>query len=136
VHELALAEAVMSAALEAAEREGFSQIRSIEVRIGELQRIRPDVFEFALKQVLPASEPRLESTRITLEMERARLRCRACGREFGLADASGPVGHDAAEAIHFVPELAHSFLCCPDCASPDFEVRGGRGVSIESIEGQ
>lgn len=135
MHELALAEAVLSAALEAAEREGIARIRRIAVRIGELQRIRRDVFEFALREVLPADEPRLESVRIQLETDRARLRCRPCGREFGLADASGPTGADQAEAIHFVPELAHAFVSCPGCGSPDFEVSGGRGVTIEAIEG-
>ena len=43
---------------------------------------------------------------------------------------------DAAEAIHFVPELAHAFMRCPDCGSPDFEVAAGRGVAISGIEGE
>ena len=39
------------------------------------------------------------------------------------------------EAIHFIPELAHAFLECPSCQSPDFELLQGRGVSIGAIEG-
>ena len=135
MHELALAEAVIAAALEVADREAMSGIERIAVRIGELQRIQREVFEFALREVLPASEPRLASTRITLETEAARFLCRPCGRSFSLADTGGPEGEREAEAIHFVPELAHGFLCCPGCQSPDFEVVEGRGVSIAAIEG-
>jgi hydrogenase nickel incorporation protein HypA/HybF len=41
-----------------------------------------------------------------------------------------------AEAVHFIPELAHAFLQCPSCGSPDFEMLAGRGVSIGSIEAE
>ncbi|MHC4548882.1 MAG: hydrogenase nickel incorporation protein HypA [Planctomycetota bacterium] len=135
MHEFALAEAVLTSALDAAEKEKLSRITAIRVRIGELQRIKQDIFEFALKEVMPASEPRLAETEITLEIEPARFRCRACERRFALADV-GEQGADEAEAIHFIPELAHAFLRCPDCRSPDFEVAEGRGVVIESIEGE
>jgi hydrogenase nickel incorporation protein HypA/HybF len=136
VHEFALAEAVIAAALEAADREGLARITRIDVRIGELQRIEREVFDFALQEVLPAEEPRLAATRIAVEAEAARFRCRPCGRCFELADTSGPGGADAGEAMHFVPELAHAFLDCPGCRSPDFEVIAGRGVSIAAIEGE
>jgi len=135
MHEFALAEAVMTTALQAADRERLDRILAIRVRIGELQRIKKDVFEFALKEMVPATEPRLFATEITLEIEPARFRCRACDRSFLLADA-GEQSEDEAEAIHFVPELAHAYLRCPGCSSADFEVLGGRGVSIDAIEGE
>jgi hydrogenase nickel incorporation protein HypA/HybF len=135
VHEFALAEAVLTSALQAADRERLDRILAIRVRIGELQRIRKDVFAFALKEMLPAAEPRLAATEMTLEIVPARFRCRACDRSFDLAEA-GEQGADEAEAIHFVPELAHAFLRCPGCGSADFEVAAGRGVSIEAIEGE
>lgn len=136
MHELALADAVIATALEAAERENLRRITRIEVRVGELQRIRRDVFEFALKEVMPESEPRLARAEITLEIEPARFECRACGRDFTLADATGSEDEEHSEAIHFIPELAHAFLQCPHCRSPDFELREGRGVRIESLEGE
>ncbi|MHC4954112.1 MAG: hydrogenase nickel incorporation protein HypA [Planctomycetota bacterium] len=135
MHEFALAEAVLTSALQAADKERLDRILAIRVRIGELQRIKKDTFEFALKEMLPAAEPRLAATEMTLEIEPARFSCRACDRSFGLAEA-GEQGPDEAEAIHFVPELAHAFLRCPACASADFEVAGGRGVSIDAIEGE
>ena len=40
------------------------------------------------------------------------------------------------ESIHFVPELAHAFLRCPDCDGADFEVVAGRGVVLQELEGE
>jgi len=136
MHEMALADAVIKTALHAAEKEGLQEVRRIVVRIGELQNIKPDVFEFALTSVKPPDEPRLRRAEIVLEIQPARFECRPCKHRFGLADTDGPLGHDAAEAIHFIPELAHAFLSCPACGSPDFELIEGRGVTIEAIEGQ
>lgn len=135
MHEFALADAVIRAALDAAKKERMCRIIRVDVRIGELQRIKRDVFEYALKQIRPAGEPLLESAEITLETEPVRFRCRPCGSAFGIDDTDGPSDEDQAEAIHFIPELAHSFIRCPRCHSPDFEVTQGRGVSIRSIEG-
>ena len=136
MHELALAEAVVQAALDTAAQNGISRLTRIVVQIGELQSIEREVFEFALREVLPASEPRIASARIDLEREPAGFRCRPCGREFTLADSEGPVDDEESEAIHFVPELAHAFVCCPDCGSPDFEVTAGRGVVLRLLEGE
>jgi hydrogenase nickel incorporation protein HypA/HybF len=42
---------------------------------------------------------------------------------------------EVSEAIHFVPEMAHVYIKCPSCGSPDFEVVEGRGVWLQSIKG-
>jgi len=136
MHEFALAEAVVSAALREADRAGIARIEAIEVAIGELQRIRRETFEFALKEVLPSNEPRLAGAEMRLTIEPARFACRACEHEFGLKEAGGTGDSDEEEAIHFIPELAHSYLRCPGCGSPDFELRQGRGVMLKRIEGQ
>ena len=134
MHELALADAVVTTAIKAARDNGIKTIERIEVRVGELQRISRETFEFSLKEVLPREKPEIAGAKIELEIEPARFRCRPCGREFSLADTGGPKDREEAEAIHFIPELSHAYLACPGCASPDFEVLAGRGVSIESIE--
>ena len=136
MHEWALAEGVIRTALEAGRNEGFRSISRITVKIGELQRIEKEVFETALRHVMPPSEPRLAGARVELGIEPARFRCRPCGAEFTLGEIDGPVGPDQLESIHFIPELAHAFMACPRCASPDFEVLEGRGVWIEAVEGE
>jgi hydrogenase nickel incorporation protein HypA/HybF len=135
MHEWALAEGVIKTALEAGEKDGLTSISRVSVKIGELQRIKTEVFENALQTVMPQADPRLASTRIELEIEPARFRCRPCRAEFVLADLDGPVDHDQLESIHFIPELAHAFMSCPRCHSPDFEVIEGRGVWIDAVEG-
>ena len=136
MHEWALAEGVIKTALEVGEKQGLRSITKISVKIGELQRIKKDVFQIALETVMPEANPRLASTRIALEIEGARFRCRPCQTEFALGEVDGPVDRDQLESIHFIPELAHAFMSCPACRSPDFEVIEGRGVWIDAIEGE
>jgi hydrogenase nickel incorporation protein HypA/HybF len=136
MHELALADAVIATAIDAAEKNGITRITRISIRIGQLQSIKSDVFEFALRELVPNSEPRVASASIEVEQEPARFACRPCGHEFVLTPSTGPASDEESEAIHFIPELAHSFLHCPKCNSPDFEVLQGRGVTIEAIEGE
>lgn len=136
MHEFALAEAVIATALETAAKEGIARLSRIVVRIGELQAIEREPFELALRQAIPAAESRLARTRIVVEDEPARFRCRPCDVEFGLDETGGPLPHADSEAVHFVPELAHAFLRCPGCGSPDFEVLQGRGVTLQTLEGE
>ncbi len=39
------------------------------------------------------------------------------------------------ESIHFIPEVAHTYIKCPKCGSPDFEIIKGRGIWLEKIKG-
>lgn len=132
MHEMALAEGVVATALDIARERG--RLRRVVVTIGELQRIEPELFDQCLEAVRPADEPLLRDVEISLRTEPVGLRCRACRRDYGLDDLASPLDADELEAIHFVPELAHSYISCPGCGSPDFEVTAGRGVWVERIE--
>jgi hydrogenase nickel incorporation protein HypA/HybF len=136
MHELALAEAVIATAIDAAKEQGIARLSRITVSVGELQSIENSAFEQALQELRPASDPRIAGALFVVLLERARFRCRPCGREFALGGETTPNGQEESEAIHFVPELAHAFLECPECRSPDFEVLAGRGVAIASLEGE
>jgi hydrogenase nickel incorporation protein HypA/HybF len=135
MHEMALAEAVVAAAIDTAEKNGIAKITRIEVRVGELQQIERETFRFAIEQLIPSTEPRIAGAVLDVQDDAAAFACRRCARTFALADTPRPEDHDASEAIHFVPELAHAYLRCPDCGSPDFEVTAGRGVRLGAIEG-
>lgn len=136
MHELALADAVLAAAIDVAGKEGMTRVLRVDVRVGELQRIRAELFEEALREMRRRRGGRLGEAAIEVAVEPARFRCRPCAAEFGLRDVPAPQGEREAEAIHFVPELAHAYLRCPACHSPDFEVLAGRGVAIAAIEGE
>lgn len=135
MHEYALAQAVVSATLATADVERMDRVLRIDVHVGQLQHISRETFDDALAKFLPTADPRLASTKVVVTIQLARFRCRPCGNRFTLEDA-GRQDARTQEAIHFVPELAHAFLKCPGCESPDFDIESGRGVSIAHIEGE
>ncbi|MCK4582169.1 hydrogenase maturation nickel metallochaperone HypA, partial [Candidatus Bathyarchaeota archaeon] len=61
------------------------------------------------------------------------FKCRNCGNEWDFT--SEGMTEDVSEAIHFVPEMAHVYIRCNECGSPDFEVAEGRGVWLATIKG-
>ena len=130
MHEWALAEAVISTASQIAEKEGLKAISEVKIKVGELQQLELDIFEFALSQLKTSI---FKDAQFDIETVKAELKCRVCGHEwfFSKARLSG----DSAEAIHFVPETIHAYIKCPKCGSPDFEILKGRGIWLESIKG-
>ena len=133
MHEWALAEAVVEAALQEAGKDGLKEITGIKVTLGELQQIERDVFGFALEEIVRQSGPLASKATIDLSIETALFRCRPCAREWDFAGSG--LSAEEAESVHFIPEVAHVFMRCPGCGSPDFEVARGRGVWVSSIDG-
>ncbi len=129
MHEWALAEAVLSAASEIAGREQLDEVTEINISIGELQDIEREIFKFALSQMKPA---KFEKTRFRITSAKTILKCRNCGNDWQLKNQFDATQK---EAIHFVPEVAHTYIKCPKCTSPDFEITQGRGIWIRNIKG-
>lgn len=130
MHEWALAEGVISTAARIANEGGLDKVTEVVVRIGELQQVEHEVLDFALDQL---RTPIMRDAKFILESISAKLRCRVCGVEWRFSPDA--LGEEVSEAIHFVPEMAHVYLKCPGCGSPDFEVVEGRGVWLASIKG-
>jgi len=126
-----LAESVIAAATQIAEKEGLKQVTEIIVKIGEMQDVDRPIFRFALMQLKPAI---FKKTNFRILKAKAKLKCRVCDNQWVLKKQT--LDKNAAEAIHFVPEIAHTYIKCPKCGSPDFEILEGRGVWIESIKGE
>jgi hydrogenase nickel incorporation protein HypA/HybF len=130
MHEWALAEAVIAAAKQIAEKEGLKQITEIDVKVGELQGVEKSILRFALSQLKTAQ---LKNAKIRISTAKATMKCKVCGITWRLQ--KNKLDKNTAEAIHFVPEVVHTFIKCPKCGSPDFEIVEGRGVWLESIKG-
>jgi hydrogenase nickel incorporation protein HypA/HybF len=130
MHEWALAEAVIAAASEVAEKEGLSEVTEVKIKVGELQQIEREILEFAFSQL---KSSKFKDAKFTIEIAKAEFKCRACGKKWLFS--SEKLDEETAEAIHFVPEVAHTYIKCPKCGSPDFEILEGRGVWLESIRG-
>lgn len=131
MHEWALAESVVSKASQMAEEEGIREVTEVKVKVGELQHLEMEIFKFALFQL---KNSKLEKAKIDIETVKANLKCRACGKQW-VFDRD-EMDTDTAEAIHFVPEIVHTYIKCPKCGSPDFEILRGRGVWLESVRGR
>ena len=130
MHEWALAEAILASAKQVAERENLKEVTEVTIKVGELQQIEPPILRFALNQMKPES---FKKAKFHILKAKSTLKCRACGTtwQFSLKK----LDKATAEAIHFVPEAAHSFVKCPKCGSPDFEIVSGRGVWLEDLKG-
>ena len=132
MHEWSLAQAVINGALEYAEKHGLKRAIKISIMLGELQQIDVPAFKLALKELI--KEQQTYKIKFKIKEEKAKLRCRACGFEWLFSKTKEKLSEQDSELIHFVPEVAHTYIRCPKCKSPDFEIIKGRGVQIESIE--
>ncbi len=130
MHEWALAEAILASAKQVAEQEKLKEVTEVTIKVGELQQIEPPILRFALTQLKPEL---FRKTKFHILKAKSTLKCRVCATtwQFSLKK----LDKAAAEAIHFVPEASHSFIKCPKCGSPDFEIVTGRGVWLEDIKG-
>lgn len=135
MHEWALAEAVVATAVKIASKEKIKEITEMKIKVGELQKLDIEIFEFALREISQPARELLKKAKIEIEIEKGVLRCRVCGYDWNFSQAKKGLSGENCESIHFVPELAHIFVKCPQCKSPDFEVIKGRQIWIESIEG-
>jgi len=136
MHEWALAEAVVTTAVKEGEKAKLKKITKIKVVIGELQQIDKELFKSLLQDIIHLEDSKVREAKVEVEFEEAVLKCRVCGHELSFSKSRKKLSSEEAEMIHFIPEMAHVYLRCPKCGSPDFEVEKGRGVWIESIEGE
>ena len=130
MHEWALAEGVISTATRFAEENDLTEVTEVVVMVGELQQVEHEVLQFAFEQL---KTPLFKNAEFVLKTQPAKFRCRNCGHEWGFT-AEG-MTEEVSEAIHFVPEMAHVYIKCCQCGSPDFEVTEGRGVWLATIKG-
>ncbi len=136
MHEWALAESIVLAALDAAKSEKLKKITEINIQIGELQQIEQDIFEFAIQEIIKSHKKMLKNVKINIATEKSKLKCKICNHEWMFSDMKENLNEDESEAIHFIPEVALVHARCPKCGSPDFDIASGRGVSISSIKGE
>ena len=132
MHEWALAESIVSYILEKANEVNIKKISEVEIKIGELRQIDIEILSIALKTL--SENTILEKANFKISIEEAFLKCRACGYEWSYKEAKKKIEEKDIEAIHFIPEIIHSFIRCPKCNSIDFEIIKGKDVWIEKIK--
>ncbi len=130
MHEWALAEAILATATEIAKKEKLKQVTEVTVRVGELQQVEREILRFALTQMKPEG---FTNTKFRFLKAKTELKCRVCGTTWQFKKEK--LDKATMEAIHFVPEVAHTYIKCPKCGSPDFEIISGRGIWLDNIKG-
>jgi hydrogenase nickel incorporation protein HypA/HybF len=130
MHEWALAEAILSSARQIAAKEQLKSVTEVTIKVGELQQVEPPILRFALSQM---KDGVLKDAKFRISKAKSTLKCRVCGTTWQFNPKK--MDKNTAEAIHFVPEVAHTYVKCPKCGSPDFEIASGRGVWLADIKG-
>ena len=130
MHEWALAEAILTSAKQIADKEGLKEVTEVTIKVGELQQVEPRILRFALKQM---KSDIFKNAKFRILKAKSTLKCRVCQTTWQYNPKK--IDEATAEAIHFVPEVAHTYIKCPKCGSPDFEITSGRGVWLEHIKG-
>ena len=136
MHEWALAESILTTAINAAKKEKIKKIKEIVIGLGELQQVEQDIFEFALVELIKEQDEIIKNVKIKIKSEKSNFVCNNCQNHWSFEDLKKGINEDESEAIHFIPEVALVHSRCPKCGSPDFEILSGRGVSILSIKGK
>ncbi len=131
MHEWALAEAVIAAASQIAEKEKLKEVTQVTLQVGELQDVEREILQFALSQLKPAN---FKHAKFRITRAKTTLTCRVCGNTWLFKDQK--LDKTTIEAIHFIPEVAHSYIKCPRCGSPDFQITNGRGIWLKNIKGE
>ena len=111
MHELAITEGIIEAAVPEAERQGAKKILEIRLKIGELSGVLPECiqeyFNIASKGTI-AEGARLKVEKIPITIE-----CRNCG---------------------YMGEIKKPRIHCPECDSWDFSLKSGREYFVDSLE--
>lgn len=112
MHEVAIVEALIEQVQDEVRRAGATgRVMRIELVIGRLSGVHPDSIRFALEWLAPGTV--LESARLDIRQPGVSCVCAACG------------------ARSEVDELDS---LCPQCASREVTLDGGRELILESIE--
>ncbi len=111
MHELAITEGIMQAAIPEAEKAGAKRILEIRLKIGELSGVFPEYiqeyFSIVSKGTI-AEDAKLIINRIPISIS-----CRSCG---------------------YNGVIERKKIRCPDCGGTDFKIVSGREYYVDSLE--
>ena len=123
MHELSIVQALLDTALEHAERAHAHAICSLRVQVGALSGIDPESLAFAF-DIASGGTP-AKGAELHVQIVPPRARCQVCGAERELALGPGRTGEWYAQIQALGPCL---------CGSPAYELAGGLGCLLESID--
>jgi hydrogenase nickel incorporation protein HypA/HybF len=111
MHELALTEGILEIVREQAEKNGFSRVLEITLKVGEYSGVIPEcLLEFF--PIASRGSP-AEGAELVIQPVPASFRCYGCGYE-------GPIPQRTA--------------CCPQCGSTAIRMTAGREFFVENLK--
>jgi hydrogenase nickel incorporation protein HypA/HybF len=113
MHEIRIAEDLCLIVLDTAKKENLTKVTKVNVSIGQLVQIVPDIFKFAFSVAVRNSLAQDAETNI--EIIPVQLKCKKCGSDF---------------------HLTNNLFECEVCSSTDLEIVHGKELFIKSIEGE
>lgn len=111
MHELSIAEAIISSALDETQDYQGSKVEEVGLRIGSLSGIMPDALDFAYE--IAVRDTRLEGSSLKMEIVPATGVCSDCGEKC---------------SFEMTP------FSCPACGSFNIELAGGYELDISYIK--
>jgi len=113
MHELSIAQSLITSVIQEKEDRGLSAIRSIGLRIGALSGVLPDALRFSFEAA--REDTPLEGTELKIEEVKACGKCRNCDAEF---------------------EILEWAYLCPECSTNAIEITNGYELDIVFIEAE
>ena len=111
MHELSIADAILDAVRDEAEKRPGVHVTKVGVRIGALSGVEPEALHFGFTALVQGTD--LESLELVIEHVPRRQRCPACDFTF---------------------EVAEDSLACPRCANDQTLLAGGEELDLAYLE--
>ncbi len=111
MHELAICEGIMEAAVPEAKRHGAKKILEIRLKIGELSGVLPECIQEYFSIISQGTIA--EGARLSVEKIPVTIECMACG---------------------YAGEIPKRKIHCPECQSSEIKLKSGREYFVDSLE--
>ena len=111
MHELSIAEAIISAVVRERDDRNLTQISTVGVRVGALSGVLPDALRFSFETAVEGTS--LAAASLSIDCVPARGQCRDCTQRF---------------------EVDECCFRCPSCGSDQIEVLSGWELDIAYLE--
>ncbi len=111
MHELSIAESLVTQLEDVLNREHAAGILRVELRVGVLSGVEPEALAMAFP--VATENTRIHGAELAIEIVEADVKCRSCGSTTR-------------------PEFP--FFICADCGSAEIDVISGRELLIGSVE--
>jgi len=113
MHEFSVTKSLVDLCNAEAEKNKFSRICKIHLKVGRFTGFSPDSISFYFEHLKPNTK--CQDAEIIFDEVPIRIKCTDCGKE---------------------NEIEEPILVCPECGKMTIEVISGREFFVESIEGE